>query len=229
MMRKLFAFLAAVSCGLLAGSATAQMAGEEAKTCAPDGRQLWSPGLERDNLTKHWPQESERYKANAQNVSRQGDRLRLALDGGKTVELMDCPYHGDGYQYLYDRYDQPGPFYVISTREYEDFYYTLVMRRNGRLFTVYGSPIWSSDKARFLTVACTLHPTRSELSIYIPSGDGLVRETAIDLPCTMESCSARWDFQSWVSVTCTPRDAGKKGTEFVVIRGNDGAWKRFGR
>jgi hypothetical protein len=23
--------------------------------------------------------------------------------------------------------------------------------------------------------------------------------------------------------------AGKKGTEFVVIRGNDGSWKRFGR
>jgi hypothetical protein len=30
-------------------------------------------------------------------------------------------------------------------------------------------------------------------------------------------------------VTCTPREAGKKGTEFVVIRGNDGVWKRFGR
>jgi len=45
-----------------------------------------------------------------------------------------------------------------------------------------------------------------------------------------ESCSARWDHQSWISVTCTPRDAGgKKGTEFVLIRGNNGTWNRFGR
>jgi hypothetical protein len=45
------------------------------------------------------------------------------------------------------------------------------------------------------------------------------------LPCAMESCSARWDFQSWISVSCTPRDeTGKKGAEFVVLRGKDGKW-----
>jgi hypothetical protein len=37
---------------------------------------------------------------------------------------------------------------------------------------------------------------------------------------------ARWDHQSWISVTCAPRDgSGKKGKEFVLIRGNDGTWK----
>ena len=29
---------------------------------------------------------------------------------------------------------------------------------------------------------------------------------------------ARWDHQSWLSVTCAP-----------LIRGTDGTWKRFGR
>ncbi len=46
----------------------------------------------------------------------------------------------------------------------------------------------------------------------------------------MESCAARWDFQSWISVSCTPwSDTGKKGSEFVVLRGGDGTWKKMGR
>jgi hypothetical protein len=162
-------------------------------------------------------------------VSRRHDRLRLALDGGKTVELVDCPYGAGAYQYLYERYDQAGRFYVIRTPAHEDFSYTLVMMRTGRLFTVHGAPVWASDKSRFLTVACSLLPPRGSLVIQAPAGDGLATEGEIALPCETESCSARWDHPSWISVACTPREAGKKGTEFVVIRGNDGAWKRFGR
>ena len=37
---------------------------------------------------RNWPQEAQRFKSNEQMVSRQRDRLRLALDGGKTVELV---------------------------------------------------------------------------------------------------------------------------------------------
>jgi len=80
-----------------------------------------------------------------------------------------------------------------------------------------------------LTVACSLLPPRGSLVIQAPAGDGLATEAEIALPCEAESCSARWDHPSWIAVACTPRDAGKKGTEFVVIRSNDGAWKRFGR
>ena len=47
-----------------------------------------------------------------------------------------------------------------------------------------------------------------------PSGDGLAIEAEFPLPCEEQSCSARWDFQSWVSVSCTPHDgSGKKGAE----------------
>ncbi|MDI1283579.1 MAG: hypothetical protein PSV46_04220 [Reyranella sp.] len=214
---------------LLPTGALAQAMGEEAKACVPNGAPLGAEH-ERENQTKEWPQEAQRLKRDVPNVVRQGDRLRLSIDGGKVVELQDCPYGDTAYQYLYERFDDPGRFYVVRTPAYEDFSYTLVMKRTGRLLTVYGAPVWASDKSRFLSVACSLLPERGTLTIFAPSGDGLATEAEVPLPCAMESCSARWDFQSWISVSCAPRDEpGKKGTEFVVIRGNDGKWNRFGR
>ena len=226
----MFVRLLCVAALLLPVGALAQAMGEEVKTCEPAGRQPMDDDHETTNRSKHWPQEVERLKRDVPNVSRQGDRLRLALDGGKLVELQDCPYGNTAYQYLYERFDDPGRFYVVRTPAYEDFFYTLVMKRTGRLFTVYGTPVWASDKSRFLTVACSLMPTRGALTIYAPSGDGLAAEAEVPLPCETESCAARWDFQSWISVSCTPQgEPGKKGTEFVVLRGNDGKWNRFGR
>ncbi|MGH8431602.1 MAG: hypothetical protein ACREUF_14495 [Solimonas sp.] len=212
---------------IVAGStaAEAQTAGEP-RACERTGAPL-SQDYDRENA-KEWPQEAQRFKGNEQDVSRQGDRLRLALDGGKALELTDCPYGDRAYRYLYERYDEAGRFYVIRTQASEDFSYTLV-KRSGRSFTVHGAPVWASDKSRFLTVACSLLPPRGNLVIQAPSGDDLVTEAEIALPCETESCSARWDFQSWISVACTPRDTGRRGTEFVVMRGNDGAWRKFGR
>lgn len=225
----MFARLACLAALLLPAAALAQMTGEEPKPCVPNGAPP-SQEYERENQTKEWPEEARRFKGDVPNVARRGDRLRLAIDGGKAVELQDCPYGDTAYQYLYERFDDPGRFYVVRTPAYEDFSYTLVMKRTGRQFTVYWAPVWASDKSRFLSVACSLLPERGTLSIYKPSDDGLAVEAEIALPCAMESCSARWDFQSWISVSCTPRDeAGKKGTEFVVLLGNDGKWNRFGR
>ena len=147
--------------------------GEEPRACVQDGAA--SQDYERDSV-KEWPQEAQRFKSNEQMVSRQRDRLRLALDGGKTVELVDCPYGAGAYQYLYERYDQAGRFYVIRTPARDDFSYTLVMMRTGRLFTVYGAPVWASDKSRFLTVACSLLPPRGSLAIQTPADDGLATE-----------------------------------------------------
>lgn len=214
---------------LLPDGAFAQAMGEEAKACVPNGEPLGAE-YERENQSKEWPEEARRFRGDVPNVVRQGDRLRLAIDGGKSVELQDCPYGDTAYQYLYERFDDPGRFYVVRTPAYEDFSYTLVMKRTGRLFTVYGAPVWAQEKSRFLTVACSLLPERGTLTIYAPSGDGLVTDAEIPLPCALESCSARWDFQSWISVSCAPRDErGKKGAEFVLMRGNDGKWNRFGR
>jgi hypothetical protein len=208
---------------LLPGIALAQNAGVEAKACMPSG--ALDPGYERESREIEWPQEARRLRADVPNVSRHQDRLRLATDGGTAIELQDCPYGDAGYQYLYERYDDPGRFYVVRTPGVDDFVWTLVMKRTGRLFTVHGAPVWASDKTRFLTVACSLQPSRGTLSIFAPSGDGLTAEADIALPCATESCSARWDFESWISIACTPRDdTSRKGWEFVLMRGKAGKW-----
>jgi len=214
--------LAAVVASLLAVPAGAQT------SCAPGDRPI-DPYYENDTSAE-WPQEAQRFKSNAELVSRQRDRLRLALDGGKSVELVDCPYGDDGYHFLYERYDQAGRFFVVRKSSHDDFSYTLVMMPTGRLFTVYGAPVWTSEKSKFLTIGCSLQPPRSALVIHALDGTELAKEAEFELPCDTESCSARWDHQSWISVTCTPRDSGgKKGKEFVLMRGTNGAWNRFGR
>ena len=126
-------------------------------------------------------------------MSRADGRLRLALEGVGSVELTDCPYGDTAYTYLYERYDEAGRFYVVRTPAYEDFSYTLVMRKTGKQVTVYGTPVWAQDKSRFLTVACSLLPERGTLTVHVPEGDGLKVEGEIALPCGSESCSARWD------------------------------------
>jgi hypothetical protein len=224
---------AVVTCALMALSigarqANSQQVGRESQSCTPRGN--IDPAYERESRTTEWPQEDRRLRADVPSVSRHGDRLRLAIDGGMTVELEDCPYGEAGYQFLYERYDDPGRFYVVRTPGLDDFAWTLVMKRTGRLFTVHGAPVWASDKTRFLTVACSLQPARGTLSIFTPSESGIASEAEFELPCATESCSARWDFQSWISIACTPRDdTSRKGKEFVLMRGNDGKWNRFGR
>ena len=176
------------------------------------------------------PGEAQRIRANEALVSRDRDRLRLTLDGGKSTELVDCPYGDEAWRYLYERYDQSGPFYVVRRATPDDLAYALVMRTTGRVFTTYGAPVWASEKTRFLTVACSLEPARGNLTILAPAGDGLATEAEVPLPCDRESCSARWDHQAWISVTCSPRgEGGKRGAEFVLIRNSNGAWQKFGR
>jgi len=213
----------AAGCCLLTGAVRAETGGCDTKA-TPD------PEYER-YAAEEWPQEAERYKNNRQSVSRTEGRLRLALEGIGSVELRDCPYGDTAYTYLYERYEEAGRFYVVRTPAYEDFSYTLVMRKTGRQVTVYSTPVWAQDKSRFLTVACSLLPERGTLTVHMPEGDGLNVEGEIALPCGNESCSARWDHASWISVSCTPWgevSKGRKGTEFVLLRGKDG-WRRFGR
>lgn len=182
---------------------------------------------------EQWPREAERSRGNRQNVSREGDRLRLKLESGESVELADCPRGMEAHVFLYEDYDEAGRFYVVRRPAFRDFSYTLVMRATGRRYTVYGTPIWTQDKTRFLTVACSWQPPRGTLTIHAPVGDGIATLAEIPLPTCLdetESCSARWDNPSWIAVTCTRTDgASRNGSEFVVLRGSDGVWKTFGR
>jgi hypothetical protein len=216
-----FLLAVAIFASLLCSTAGAQTVCHSNQ--APD------PEYERDSATD-WPGEAQRLKSSPQLASRDGRTMRLAVDGGKKVELVDCPFGEDGYRYLYERYDQAGSFHVVRRIARDDLSYRLVLMRNGTLVTSYGLPIWASEKTRFLTIACSLEPPRGTLVIQAPAGEGLATEAEFPLPCERESCSARWDHQTWISVTCLPRGGdAKKGSEFVLIRGNNGTWNKFGR
>jgi hypothetical protein len=181
---------------------------------------------------EQWPPEAERFKRDRQDVSREGDRLQLKLENGTAV-LTDCPHGVTAHVHLYERYDEAGRFYVVRRPAFKDFSYALVMRATGRQYTVYGTPIWSQDKSRFLTVACSWLPPRGSLIIHAPASGGIAAEAEVPLPTCLdetESCSARWDNPSWIAVTCTRTDgSSRKGSEFVVLKGSDGIWKKFGR
>ena len=210
-MRALLVLLALLAGPLAAGSGRAQ------DCAAPEA-------------TQDWQDEAPRIRRHDTLVTRNEGRLVLALDGGRSLALVDCAPGDTARRYLFERYDQPGRFYVVRTQEGDDFFYTLVLMPTGRTLTVHGSPVWASEKTRFLTVACSLEPPRGALHIRAPSGDGIVTEAEFPLPCDRESCSARWDHEAWISVTCTPRESGgRKGSEFVLMRGNNGQWNRFGR
>ena len=219
---RILGLLLAIVVSLLATTAGAQT------SCVPGDRPL-DPYYQNDTAAE-WPREAQRLKNNAELVSRQHDRLRLALDGGRSVELVDCPYGDDGYHFLYERYDQAGRFYVVRKSARHDFSYLLVMMPAGKIYTTHGAPVWTSEKSKFLTIGCSLQPPRNTLIIHALAGEALTTEGEFELPCDAESCSARWDHQSWISVTCVPRDgSSKKGKEFVLMRGSNGAWNKFGR
>jgi hypothetical protein len=212
--------------GALAGAARAQTEGCDT-SAGPPGREF------EFYATEQWPKEATRFRADAGSVSRDGERLRLKLETGDTVELTDCRHGIAAHAYLYEQYDAAGRFYVVRRPAYRDFAYTLVMRASGRQYRVYGTPVWTQDKARFLTVACSWIPPRGTLTIHAPGKGEITTEAEIPLKTCLdetETCTARWDNPSWVAVTCTRADgSSRKGSEFVVLRGSDGAWKTFGR
>ena len=125
------------SATLVTASVGAQPAGREAEACVPGTRSPMTEDYERTSRAEDWPQEAQRLRADVPNVSRREDRLWLAIDGGTAVELQDCPYGEAGYRYLYERYDDPGRFYVVRTPRHDDFAWTLVMKSFG--LAVHGS------------------------------------------------------------------------------------------
>jgi len=183
------------------------------------------------HMREQWPPEAKRIAGNQENVERHERRLRLRLDDGRHVELVDCPHTDTAFAYLNDRYDEAGRFYVVETPAYEDFHYTLVMKKTGQFYTLEGPPVWAPDKSRFLAVGCAIARDQKTMTVRAPSGEGLGMEGEISLPCESEQCTARWDDPSSISVSCTPFggvDVPKNGTRFTVRRGSDGTWKKSG-
>jgi hypothetical protein len=224
---RILALWPVIAASLLASMAHAQTVGEACETFG-----LRPVDYYQDYILDAWPKEAQRIKGNERRVSRQGDRLRLVVDGGKTVELLDCPYADVAYAYLYDRYDEAGRFHVVRKPSHEDLSYILVMTGTGRLFTVYSPPVWTPAKSKFLTIACSMLPPRGMLTIHAPTGEGVTTEAEFELPCDPLSCSARWDSESRISVGCVLQGSSLepvKGREFVLARGDNGTWSKSER
>jgi hypothetical protein len=223
--------LAILGICLMSAAAGAQPVGDRPEICDTGA----GPPSQEFELyaTEQWPKEAVRFKGDAGNVSRDGERLRLKLENGGTVELADCRRGIAAHAYLYEQYDEAGHFYVVRRPAYRDFSYTLVMRASGKQYRVYGTPVWTFDKKRFLTVACSWIPPRGTLTIQAPVNGELETEAEVSLPTCLdetETCAARWDNPSWIAVTCTRADgSSRRGSEFVVMKASDGAWKTFGR
>ena len=217
-----------VACAL-AAPASAQMVGEPPKAACAHVEPRTAEY--RQYAAEAWPKEAERYKRDGQPVSRNDDRLRLGLEGGASVELLDCPAGGTGYAYLYDRYDPAGGFYALQTPAYEDFYYTLVMKKTGKQLIVDNEPIWAPDLSRFLTAACYLISSRTSLAIYAPDGDGLRQEGEVELPCQPETlpCKARWDTPTSIAVLCSGTGSSNGMRAELAFRQIDGVWRKVER
>lgn len=76
---------------LLAFRVSAQPMGHEAAACVPGARSPMTEEYEQTSRTEEWPQEARQLKADVPNVSRHGDRLRLAVDGGRAVDCKIVP------------------------------------------------------------------------------------------------------------------------------------------
>jgi hypothetical protein len=233
-MRLLAPWLVIVA-SLLATTARAQTAFQLPGICETYG--LAPSGYYVDYTVDPWPKEARRIEGNERLVSRQYDELRLVLDGGKTIELRDCPGGDTGYAFLFERYDRVGRFYVVRRPAYEDNSYILVMTSSGQSYEVLGPPVWSPGKSRFLTIACSGLPPRGSLSVHVPSREVVATEAEFDLPCNgalgaMLSCSGRWDHEARISVACVPQGSRldpPKREDFVLVRGENGTWSKSER
>jgi hypothetical protein len=159
------------------------------------------------------------------DVFRYLDRLYLVIDDGyKLVTFSDCPVNKDAYFYLYERYDEVGRFYVISKVVHEDrLHYLLVSKKDGSSIEVFGLPVWSPDKSRFVAGHCAASP--GEMSIVGFAQDELRTEATFELPCDAGHCEFRWEESSTVVAMCGAgarklRVAGK-GTSWSVVPGSD--------
>ncbi len=70
---------------------------------------------EQTSRVEDWPQEAQRPQGRRAQRLTPERPAAAGIDGGTVDELQDCPYGDAGYQYLYERYDEPGWFYGAHT------------------------------------------------------------------------------------------------------------------
>lgn len=202
------------------GAARAQEPWTPAGACVPrDWNEIetwrdWISHARPDNDLE-WAEERSRWMNN-RDVWRWLDRLYIAVDGGRLVTLADCPFTDDMHRYLYETYDETGGFHIVNVRLYEDRAYALVMRRSGKIFTIAGLPVWSPDRMRFASGACSVLNDQDAIAISHVSPEGLKTEIEGRMPCGLGDCQITWESNDTVAATC-PK-AGEQGNEHKVMR-----------
>lgn len=167
------------------------------------------------NNDHEWVEERPRW-LDRRDVWRWLDRLYLAVDGGKVVTLVDCPFTDNLYRYLYEKYDETGGFHIVSVRLYEDLFYALVMKKPGNIFMIPALPVWSPDRTRFAYGVCSVLNDQGDIAISRVSPEGLKTETEDIMPCGLGDCDLAWESVDTVAATCTK--AGEQGNERRVMR-----------
>jgi hypothetical protein len=210
-------------------AAAAPVRADQEEECVPrTARELepWREGLRRFDfsaLTAEHAKEAQRI-GDSTDVLRFGDRLYLALDGGRLASLKDCRF-GDGLKiYLYETYDTKGGFYVVGLREYEDFSYMLVQRRTGTTFRTSTRPLWSPDTNRFVHGQCELMNGPNAVQVVAQTPIGLRVEATIDLPCQGRNCAFSWENATSLSIICRSASQPPVAEESLKLVLRDGAW-----
>ncbi|MDQ2705400.1 MAG: hypothetical protein M3Y43_09555, partial [Pseudomonadota bacterium] len=194
MLARLFCLLVLLA---LSGVARAQEPWTPAGPCVArnwNEIEAWRDWLThaRPDNDREWAEERSRW-INNRDVWRWLDRLYIAIDGGEVLTLADCPFSEDMHRYLYEAYDETGGFHIVAVRLYEDMVYALVMRRSGRVFTVPGLPVWSPDRTRFASGACSVLNDQDGIAISRVTPEGLKTEAEGRMPCGLGDCRITWE------------------------------------
>jgi hypothetical protein len=154
-------------------------------------------------------------------VVRYLDRLYLKVGGYKVATFVDCPVNKSALYYLYRHDDEIGDFYVLEKAVHEDLpHYLLVSKRDGSSIEVFGLPVWSPDKSRFVAGGCA---GRGTMSIIGLARDELRPEGKFELPCDVAECKLAWENPTTVRAACGSRTLRATGreTSWSVVPGSD--------
>lgn len=188
-----------------------------------EGFRNWINHTPRDN-SLDWAEERSRWSGRG-DVWRWLDRLYLAIDGGRVVSLVDCPFTDSLYLYRYEKYDEIARFHIVGVQFYEDFLYALVMKKTGKIVAIPELPVWSPDRSRFAYAACNLLNSRAQIAVMDMAGEEPKLEGEAPLPCvSLGDCRISWESNTVVIADCQAHPGQAPGREVVRLTRQGESW-----
>ena len=116
-------------------------------------------------------------------VTRSAGELRLRLENGQSVVLVDTLAEGDNHhRFLYAGYEAAQHLHVVQQWFYEGSVYLLIDDRTGRKWMVPGRPIFAPNGRRFLSASLDLEAGYDPncLEIWSAGSRGLHKQFVLD-------------------------------------------------